>query len=165
LRLAGNVLPAVLITGHGDVAMAVEAMRAGAADFIEKPVRGDELLACVERALQHHANSAERSAWRAAAAMRIAGLSRREREVMDLVVAGHADKEIAARIGIAQRTVESQRARHEKDGGSFRLRVDPHGDRGARRRPRILISRPSHRTSAGWDDLQVRVTRVSIFRV
>jgi two-component system, chemotaxis family, CheB/CheR fusion protein len=53
LAAAGHSLPTILITGHGDVAMAVEAMRAGAVDFIEKPVRGDELLACIERALRH----------------------------------------------------------------------------------------------------------------
>jgi two-component system CheB/CheR fusion protein len=111
LAAAGNVLPSILITGHGDVATAVEAMKAGAVDFIEKPIRGHELLVCIERALQHNVNSAERSAWRTAAAMRIAALTRRERDVMNQIVAGHANKEIAARLGIAQRTVETHRAK------------------------------------------------------
>jgi two-component system, chemotaxis family, CheB/CheR fusion protein len=118
LAAADGALPAIVITGHGDVAMAVEAMRAGAFDFIEKPVRPDELRACIDRALRHAASSSERSSMSAAAAMRIAGLTRREREVMDCVVAGHANNEIAARLGIAQRTVETHRATVMKKMGA-----------------------------------------------
>ena len=110
LAKAGNHLPAIVITGQGDIAMAVQAMRAGAADFIEKPVAADTLLACIERTLRQAASPDARSAAHDEAAMRIAGLSKREREVMDLVVAGHPNKEIAARLGINQRTVESHRA-------------------------------------------------------
>lgn len=110
LATAGNALPAIMITGHGEIAMAVEAMKAGAVDFVEKPVRSEQLLASIDRALRQAARPAERLEWRTAAAMRVAGLTRREREVMDHVVAGHANKEIAARLGIAQRTVESHRA-------------------------------------------------------
>ena len=83
LAAADNALPAIVITGHGDVAMAVEAMKAGAFDFIEKPVRPNELLACIDRALRHVTSPSERSSMTAAAAMRVAGLTRREREVMD----------------------------------------------------------------------------------
>ena len=101
--------------------MAVEAMKAGAFDFIEKPVRSEGLLACIERALRHMASPSERSSMAAAAAMRVAGLTRREREVMDYVVAGHANKEIAARLGIAQRTVETHRANVMKKMGAASL--------------------------------------------
>ena len=121
LAAADNTLPGIVITGHGDVAMAVEAMKAGAFDFIEKPVRPDELLACIDRALRHVASPSERSSMSAAAAMRVAGLTRREREVMDCVVAGHANKEIAARLGIAQRTVETHRANVMKKMGAASL--------------------------------------------
>jgi two-component system, chemotaxis family, CheB/CheR fusion protein len=121
LAAAGIVLPAIMITGHGDVATAVEAMRAGAVDFVEKPVHAQELLACVERALQLSANLTERSARRTTAAMRIARLSRRERDVMDQVIAGHANKEIAARLGIAQRTVETHRANVMRKMGAASL--------------------------------------------
>jgi len=103
-------LPAVLITGQGDIGMAVQAMRAGAVDFIEKPASSESLLAAIDRALRQSTSPAERSAARGAAAMRLAGLTRREREVMDLVVAGHANKEVAIRLGINQRTVEAHRA-------------------------------------------------------
>ncbi len=121
LAPADSALPAIVITGHGDVPMAVQAMNAGAEDFIEKPVRPHELLASIDRALRHGASSAERSARRAAAAMRVAGLTRRERDVMDYVVAGHANKEIAARLGIAQRTVETHRANVMKKMGAASL--------------------------------------------
>ena len=112
VRLAamGSKLPAIVITGQGDIAMAVEAMRAGAVDFIEKPFDPETLLASIDRALRQTASPSERSAGQAAAAMRIANLTKREREVMDLVVAGHLNKEIAARLGINQRTVETHRA-------------------------------------------------------
>jgi two-component system, chemotaxis family, CheB/CheR fusion protein len=121
LAAAGNPLPAVLITGYGDVAMAVEAMRAGAIDFIEKPVHSKQLLAAVERALQHTAVPGGLSSWRAAAAMRIATLTRREREVMDEVVAGRLNKEIAQRLAISQRTVETHRAKVMQKMGAASL--------------------------------------------
>jgi two-component system, chemotaxis family, CheB/CheR fusion protein len=110
LAAMGSKIPAVIITGQGDIAMAVEAMRAGANDFIEKPVDPETLLTSVSRAFEQAATPAERSARRAEAAMRIAGLTKREREVMRLVVAGRPNKEIATRLRINQRTVESHRA-------------------------------------------------------
>jgi two-component system CheB/CheR fusion protein len=105
----GSTLPIIFITGHGDVPMAVAAMRAGAVDFLEKPVQHGELLASIDRALAR-ASSSDPSALNAAAAARIAELTARQRQVLDHVVAGHANKEIAARLGISQRTVENHRA-------------------------------------------------------
>ena len=121
LAAAGSTLPAIVLTGHGDVAIAVEAMKAGAVDFIEKPVRPEQILACIERALRHAKLPAERSSWQTEAAMRVAGLTRREHEVMDHVVAGHANKETAARLGVAQRTVETHRAKVMKKMGAASL--------------------------------------------
>ena len=120
-NMGGGKLPAIVITGQGDVAMAVEAMRAGAADFIEKPIDANALLTSVNRALRQAATPAERSAVRSAAAMRIAGLTKREREVMRLVVSGVTNKEIAARLGINQRTVETHRAALMKKMGASSL--------------------------------------------
>ncbi|MDP9096273.1 MAG: response regulator [Pseudomonadota bacterium] len=107
---AGHRLPAIMITGHGDVAMAVRAMKAGALDFIEKPVRTPELLASIGRALDQSRDTGERAAWRAAAAAKIAGLSKRQLDVMSMVLAGHPSKNIAADLGISQRTVDNHRA-------------------------------------------------------
>jgi two-component system, chemotaxis family, CheB/CheR fusion protein len=109
LKADGARLPAIMITGHGDVPMAVAAMQAGAVDFLEKPVRHKELLASIDRALAA-ASSPEQSLSSSIAAARLAELTVRERQVLDAVVAGHANKEIAARLGISQRTVENHRA-------------------------------------------------------
>jgi two-component system CheB/CheR fusion protein len=121
LAAAAYALPAIVITGQGDIAMAVQAMKAGAVDFIEKPTDPAALLICVDRALRQSASPAERSSWRKAVAMRIAGLTKREREVMDLVVAGVANKDISARLGINQRTVETHRAAVMKKMGASSL--------------------------------------------
>jgi len=107
---AGHRLPAIMITGHGDVPTAVRAMKAGAVDFIEKPVRAPELLASIARALDRSRGDGARSAWHAAAAGSIAGLTQRQRDVMGMVLAGHPSKNIAADLGISQRTVENHRA-------------------------------------------------------
>ncbi len=121
LHSEGNRLPAIMITGQGDVPMAVEAMKAGAADFIEKPIRRDELFASIERALQHTRDSAKASVSREDAATRLAGLTSRQREIMELVLAGHPSKNIAADLGISQRTVENHRAAVMKKTGSHSL--------------------------------------------
>jgi two-component system CheB/CheR fusion protein len=106
----GHRMPAVMITGNADVTMAVEAMKAGASDFIEKPIGREELLASVERALEHSQDASKRIAWRDAAASHLVGLTQRQKEIMELVLAGHPSKNIAADLGISQRTVENHRA-------------------------------------------------------
>jgi two-component system CheB/CheR fusion protein len=107
---ADHRLPAIMITGSADVGMAVEAMKAGASDFIEKPFANDELLASVERALEQSKDSTRLSAWRQSAADHVAHLTDRQREIMTLVLADHPSKNIAADLGISQRTVENHRA-------------------------------------------------------
>jgi two-component system, chemotaxis family, CheB/CheR fusion protein len=121
LQSEGNRLPAIMITGQGDVPMAVEAMKAGAADFIEKPVGPDELFASIERALEHTKDSTKLAARREVAATRLAGLTARQRQIMELVLAGHPSKNIAADLGISQRTVENHRAAVMKKTGSHSL--------------------------------------------
>jgi two-component system CheB/CheR fusion protein len=110
LHDAGHRLPAIMITGSSDVPIAVQAMKAGASDFIEKPIRRDELLACVNRALEQSRDISKLSAWREDAANHVAALTPRQREVMAMVLAGHPSKNIAADLGISQRTVENHRA-------------------------------------------------------
>ena len=110
LRIAGDRRPAIMITGQGGAHLAVEAMKAGAFDYLEKPIERNELLAAVERALELSLDDGRRSAWRDAAVGSIAGLTERQREVMGLVIAGHPSKNIAADLGISQRTVENHRA-------------------------------------------------------
>ena len=121
LREAGDDLPAVMITGYSDVQMAVQAMKAGALDFIEKPISRGELLACVGRALEHSRDSGKLTAWREDAASHITGLTSRQREIMDLVLAGHPSKNIAADLRISQRTVENHRAAIMKKTGTRSL--------------------------------------------
>jgi two-component system CheB/CheR fusion protein len=121
LRSDGHRLPSIMITGNSDVAMAVEAMKAGALDFIEKPIGRDELIAGVERALTMSQDSHKLQEWREAAATHLAGLTPRQREVMERVLAGEPSKNIAADLGISQRTVENHRASIMKRTGSKSL--------------------------------------------
>ena len=121
LTAAGHRLPAIMITGDSDVHMAVQAMKAGASDFIEKPVGRGDLLACVDRALEQARDAGKLSAWRDSAASHVAGLTARERQIMDLVLAGHPSKNIAADLGISQRTVENHRAAVMRKTGSKSL--------------------------------------------
>ena len=114
-------LRAIMITGNGDVAMAVQAMKAGALDFIEKPVGAHELLAGIERALELSSDLSKLSAIRQAAVGHIAGLTPRQHQIMDLVLAGLPNKNIAADLGISQRTVENHRASIMKKTGSKSL--------------------------------------------
>jgi len=109
LKEAGMHLPAIMITGHGDVPMAVAAMQAGAVDFLEKPVRPADLLTSIDRALVLGSSPGQSPSGQAAG-KRLAGLTVRQQQVMDQVITGHANKEIAARLGISQRTVENHRA-------------------------------------------------------
>lgn len=120
-RAAGHRLPAIMITGHGDVRMVVQAMKAGAIDFIEKPVSRDDLLASIGRALELARDSSKRLAWHDSAATSIASLTARQRDVMDRVLAGHPSKNIAADLGISQRTVENHRAAVMRKTGAASL--------------------------------------------
>jgi len=103
-------LPVVFLTGHGDLATGVQAMKAGAVDFLTKPVERDTLLAAIAQALR--ADAARRASHSADAELRarFAALTPREHEVFDLVVAGLLNKQIAAQLGIGERTVKAQRA-------------------------------------------------------
>ena len=115
---AGHWLPAIMITGNSDVPMAIQAMKAGVSDFIEKPISRDELLASVERAVEKSHDSSKLSARREEAANHVAGLTPRQRQIMELVLAGHPSKNIAADLRISQRTVENHRASIMKKTGS-----------------------------------------------
>ena len=106
----GHPTPAIMITGNSDVQMVVKAMKAGAVDFIEKPIGREDLIAAVERALEQSRDANARVAWQEDAASHIASLTPRQREIMDMVLAGHPSKNIAADLGISQRTVENHRA-------------------------------------------------------
>ena len=110
LRSKGTLCPVILITGHGDVALAVEAMKAGAADFIEKPFDDDALLGAIRGALEAHSSAIGHSAGRKEAETRLAELSPRERDVLRGLVAGKINKVIAHDLGISPRTVEVYRA-------------------------------------------------------
>lgn len=110
LHRSGHRLPTIMITGSSDVPTAVQAMKIGALDFIEKPIGRDDLLASIDRALELAKDTAKLSVWRQDAARRVAGLTPRQRQIMGLVLAGHPSKIIAADLGISQRTVETHRA-------------------------------------------------------
>lgn len=109
LNARGIAMPVIVLTGHGDVSIAVKAMRGGAVDFLEKPFEAELLLCAIEKAFAHlgEANGASRTD---AARSQIAGLSAREREVLDGLVAGFPNKTIAYDLGISPRTVEVHRA-------------------------------------------------------
>jgi two-component system response regulator FixJ len=103
-------LPVVIMTGHGDVPLAVEAMKLGAIDFIEKPFEDDRLIGMIETALKQASDGAKTEAIAQDIAARIATLSPRERQVMDGLVAGMSNKVIAREFDISPRTIEVYRA-------------------------------------------------------
>lgn len=111
LNELGAEIPIIFITGHGDVPMAVNAMKSGAADFIQKPFRDQELIDRVHKALDADRKRRSRRAEERVIRDRLALLTRRETEVMQRVVRGQANKVIAMDLGVSQRTVELHRAR------------------------------------------------------
>ncbi|ANQ84056.1 response regulator transcription factor [Azoarcus olearius] len=107
----GCQLPVIFITGHGDVPMAVGALKKGAFDFIEKPFNDNQLVDLVEKAIQRDAERQRVAADRETVAARLATLTAREREVMDLILEGKFNKVIADDLQISMRTVEAHRSR------------------------------------------------------
>jgi two-component system response regulator FixJ len=103
-------LPVIVVTGHGDVQLAVEAMKSGAVDFMEKPFDDERMLETVRTALDGRRTDAARTPEQNAIAERLASLSQRERQVLDGLVAGQPNKTIAYQLGISPRTVEVYRA-------------------------------------------------------
>jgi two-component system, LuxR family, response regulator FixJ len=110
VRELGIEVPVIVITGHGDVPLAVEAMRFGAIDFLEKPFDDEILLQSVRAALRQQAGATKRQSERADIEGRLSTLSPRERDVLGGLVAGRANKQIAFELGISPRTVEIYRA-------------------------------------------------------
>lgn len=119
LASKGFPIPVILVTGHADVAMAVEAMKRGAIDFIEKPFRAQELLDSIQRALgsdaEHRSNKAKHDVLEA----RLTLLTPREHEVVDLVVTGKTNKQIALLLGVSPQAIDAHRAK-----AMARLQVD-----------------------------------------
>ena len=111
LNRTGSMLPVIFITGHGDVPMAVQAMKEGAFEFIQKPFRDQDLLDRINHALQQDAQSRTTLARRADVLKRLESLTSRERQVMALVVDGVANKVIAIDLNLSERTVEIHRAK------------------------------------------------------
>lgn len=107
----------IFITGHGDISMCAQAMKAGAVDFLPKPFRDTELLACVERALARSADQRYRGAEKTEARRLLDLLTPREFEVMQLVVTGMLNKQIAAELGTAEKTIKVHRGRVMKKLG------------------------------------------------
>ncbi len=110
LRSRDSAVPIILITGHGDIAMAVNAIKEGAFDFIEKPFDDERLLESIRNALQHGLRARVEKNERAQLKSRLSELSPRQLEVMQLVAEGFSNKEIAQRLEISPRTVENYRA-------------------------------------------------------
>ena len=121
LHEEGHHLPAIMITGNADVHMAVQAMKAGALDFIEKPIGREELIAGIERAVELTRDANKLLEVRESASAHLAGLTPRQRDVMERVLAGQPSKNIAADLRISQRTVENHRAAIMKRTGSKSL--------------------------------------------
>jgi FixJ family two-component response regulator len=110
LEPRGSVLPIVFLTGRGDVASSVAAMKGGAVDFLEKPVDDERLLAAVSQALAKHEELQDERDRREQVAVRLALLTARERQVLDLIVAGRLNKQIAAALGTVEKTIKFHRA-------------------------------------------------------
>jgi len=119
LRASGDTRPVIMITAHGDIELAVEAMRVGASDFIEKPWHKDALFEAIDRVSQRAQAAANRANARQHAGEVIASLTPRERDVFDQLITGASNKLVARALGISPRTVEFYRANvFEKTGAS-----------------------------------------------
>ena len=110
LKEEGSKIPVILITGHGDISMAVAAMRDGAFDFLEKPYDADRLVASIRSALAADRKLRSQDEEKRQLLERMAELSPRQKEVMELVAEGLSNKQVAAQLGISPRTVENYRA-------------------------------------------------------
>ena len=121
LHAGGHTVPTVVVSGSSNIPIVVEAMKAGAVDFIEKPIRQEPLLASVDRALALSREANRTLDKHAAAVDHVAGLTLRQREIMILIIAGHPNKNIAADLGISQRTVETHRAAIMRKTGAASL--------------------------------------------
>ena len=121
LKEMGSKLPTIVITGKSDVPMAVQAMKSGASDFLEKPFDRAELIASIERASEQSRDNIKLTAWHDDAAARVAGLTPRQYQIMERVLAGEPNKNIAADLNISQRTVEHHRAAIMEKTGSKSL--------------------------------------------
>ncbi|MGD2215292.1 MAG: response regulator transcription factor [Gemmatimonadales bacterium] len=111
LEARGSILPIIFLTAHGDVPMAVKALKAGAVDFVQKPFRDQELIDKIQYALEENERLRRDLGRRDEISARIAALTPRETEVMNLVVDGKSNKAIAHKLDLSQRTVEIHRAR------------------------------------------------------
>lgn len=110
LNARGVAMPVIVLTGHGDVGTAVQAMKAGAVDFLEKPFERDTLLGAIDRAFERLDHAGTKAVAEQEAKVRIAGLTARERDVLRGLAHGHPNKTIAYDLGISPRTVEVHRA-------------------------------------------------------
>jgi len=110
LAAAGESLPIVFVTGHGDIPMSVRAIKAGATDFLTKPVQAQVLVAAVRAATDHHASVLRALAETAELRRRLASLTLREREVLAALAAGKLNKQVAADLGVVEQTVKFHRA-------------------------------------------------------
>ena len=111
LRARASTLPAIIVTGHGDIPMAVAAIKKGAADFIEKPFGDKAMLNLIESCMKQDRARAAKRAEDAAVARRLESLTQREREVLSLIVDGQLNKQVADELGISIKTVEVHRSR------------------------------------------------------
>ncbi len=107
----GSTLPIIFLTGHVDVPLTVRTIKAGAVDFLTKPVSSDALLRAIERALAHHDASRERKATMDTVRVHLASLTPREREVFELIVRGETNKHAAGSLGCTERTIKAHRHR------------------------------------------------------